>query len=242
MRRIVFCFLIIVCCTNLCAQDANRNSLVGRINDIKKQSDTYFWDQYTHPDADTAKIGSVKRIIIHIESSLNEQEKFSIEEVLPYTEFISINRGNLKQYFAYIKKSVAFAIKSGGMPSSVSETPASVEAKTNESIIMPSTPSKSFVPDAFVQRIYEVKTFSNVYKLLKSMQGNGQILQFGKLKDVEDYSSFDLILFDMKSQDIVTLLSAENGNGTRTNMLDGSSDSLDNYPKDMTAVIWYIKN
>ena len=74
------------------------------------------------------------------------------------------------------------------------------------------------------------------------MQGNGQILQFGKLKDVEDYSSFDLILFDMKSQDIVTLLSAENGNGTRTNMLDGSSDSLDNYPKDMTAVIWYIKN
>ena len=142
MRRIVFCFLIIVCCTNLCAQNANRNSLVGRINDIKKQSDTYFWDQYTHPDADTAKIGSVKRIIIHIESSLNDQEKFSIEEVLPYTEFISINRGNLKQYFAYIKKSVAFAIKSGGMPPSVSETPASVEAKTNESIIMPSTPLK----------------------------------------------------------------------------------------------------
>ena len=122
MRRIVFFFLIIVCCTNLCAQNANRNSLVGRINDIKKQSDIYFWDQYTHPDADTAKIGSVKRIIIHIESSLNDQEKFSIDEILPYTEFISINRGNLKQYFAYIKKSVAFAIKSGGMPSSVSET------------------------------------------------------------------------------------------------------------------------
>lgn len=226
---------------NLYAQNANRQSLVDRINDIKKQSEAYFWDQYTHPDADTAKIGSVKRLIIHIESALNDQEKFSTEEVLPYTEFISINRGTLKQFFAYIKKSVALGIKSGVAPASGTVTSESMQTSTSEVANVPTNPAKSFVPEAFVQRIYEVKTFSNVYKLLKSMQANGQILQFGKLRDVEDYSSFDLVLFDMQSQDVITLLSGENANGTRTNLLDGSSDSLDNYPKNMTAVIWYIK-
>ena len=73
------------------------------------------------------------------------------------------------------------------------------------------------------------------------MQSQGQILQFGKLKDVKDYSSFDLILFDMHSQEIVTMLSPVTASGNRMNVVDGFEDSLDNYPTNMTAVIWYIK-
>ena len=81
----------------------------------------------------------------------------------------------------------------------------------------------------------------NVYKLLKSQQAQGLILQFGKLKDVDDYNSLDLILFDMQSQEIITMLSPITAYGSRMNAVNGTEDSLDNYPTNMTAVIWYIK-
>ena len=87
----------------------------------------------------------------------------------------------------------------------------------------------------------ETENFIDVYKLLKYMKSQGEILQFGKLKDIEDYSSLDLILFDMQSQKIISMLSSATETGTRTNLVNGTTDSLDNYPTSMTAVIWYIK-
>ena len=73
------------------------------------------------------------------------------------------------------------------------------------------------------------------------MKSQGEILQFGKLKEIEDYSSLDLILFDMQSQKIISMLSSATESGKRTNLVNGTMDSLDNYPTSMTAVIWYIK-
>ena len=98
-----------------------------------------------------------------------------------------------------------------------------------------------FVPDAFTMRIKETNDFMTVYKLLKSLQAQGEILQFGKLKDVDDYSSFDLILFNMSSQEVITLLSQETSPGVRKNMITGLDDSLKNYDTGTTAVIWYVK-
>ena len=242
MKRLFFLLTAIVGLLAINAQNTNKQSIINRINAIKNQTDIYLWDQFTHTNPDTAKVGSAKRLILHVETELGGNEEVSLDEVLRFAEFLKIDRGNLKQYFAYITKENAHKIKSSATldpTMTLVDPPFGGQKPIKE---MPDTVKRKFIADAFTKRIYEVKTFSNVYKLLKSMQANGQILQFGKLRDVEDYSSFDLILFDMKSQDIVTLLSAENGNGTRTNMLDGSPDSLDNYPKDMTAVIWYIKN
>jgi hypothetical protein len=45
----------------------------------------------------------------------------------------------------------------------------------------------------------------------------------------------------MQSQQVITMLSAETASGTRVNMVSGLEDSLNNYPTEMTAVIWYIK-
>ena len=87
----------------------------------------------------------------------------------------------------------------------------------------------------------ETENFIDVYKLLKYMKSQGEILQFGKLKEIEDYSSLDLILFDMQSQKIISMLSSATESGKRTNLVNGTMDSLDNYPTSMTAVIWYIK-
>ena len=212
---------VVFCVTSVVAQ--NKTTLVQRINEIKSQSEVYFWDQYTHPDADTAKIGATKRLLLDVNSNRNDDAQLSVEEVMPHANYINIDRGNLKQYFVYIKKTDAATITNGSINPDVPDSP------------------KPFIPDAFVQRVMDTKDFMNVYRLLKSLQSQGQILQFGKLKDVEDYSSLDLILFDMQSQQIITMLSPVTASGSRTNVVNGSEDSLDNYPTNMTAVIWYIK-
>lgn len=222
MSRIVTSIITAVFCViSVVAQ--NKTTLLQRINEIKSHSEVYFWDQYTHPDADTAKIGATKRLLLDVNSYRSDDAQLSVEEVMPHASYINMDRGNLKQYFAYIKKSNAAAIIKDSFHDSIPDPP------------------KPFMPDAFVKRIMETKDFKNVYKLLKLLQSQGQILQFGKLKDVEDYSSLDLILFDMQSQQIITMLSPVTASGNRTNVVNGFEDSLDNYPTNMTAVIWYIK-
>ena len=239
MIRLVILFLSVLF-SNLCVNAQNRTTLLQRINEIKSQSESYFWDQYTHPNADTAKVGATKRLLLDANCHRSEASQFSVEEIMPFATYILLDRGNLKQYFVYIKKEDAMAIKNNVHTISESEKP-TVAPVDVLSPVAPVPVQKSFIPDAFIQRIMETKDFVNVYKLLKSMQTQGQILQFGRLKDVEDYSSLDLILFDMQSQQIITILSSVKASGNRTNMVDGSEDSLDNYPKGMTAVIWYIK-
>lgn len=238
MRRIFISVVTAIVCTSYVIAQ-NKNTLLQRINEIKSQNEIYFWDQYTHPDADTAKVNATKRLLLDVNSNRSKSAQLSVEEVMPHASYVNIDRGNLKQYFVYIKKTDAIAISGGSASLPVTNTPV-VGVPVNTPAVT-SPVQRSFVPDAFVQRIMETKYFVNVYKLLKSLQLQGQILQFGKLKDVVDYSSLDLILFDMQSQQIITMLSSVTASGNRTNVVNGTEDSLDNYPTNMTAVIWYIK-
>lgn len=238
MSRIIISIItVFFCVTSVLAQ--NKTTLLQRINEIKSQNEDYFWDQYTHPDADTAKIGATKRLLLDVNINRSETTQLNVEEVMPHANYITIDRGNMKQYFVYIKKTDAIAIGGGSAPLPVASTPVVGVPVNTPAVTLPA--QRSFVPDAFVQRIMETKDFVSVYKLLKSLQAQGQILQFGKLKDVEDYNSLDLILFDMQSQQIITMLSSVTVSGSRTNVVNGSEDSLNNYPANMTAVIWYIK-
>lgn len=236
-RILIFIIGVFVCV--LFAEAQNKTTLVQRINEIKAQNDVYFWDQATYPEADSAKIVATKRLLIGVNINRSENAQLSVEDIMPHASYISIDRGNLKQIFAYIKKSDAAAVHAG-VSSSVFIGEPVVGEPINTTTTTP-TANRSFVPDAFVQRIMETKDFRNVYKLLKSLQVQGQVLQFGKLKDVDDYSALDLILFDMQSQEIITMLSPVTTSGYRKNVVDGTDDSLDNYPTSMTAVIWYIK-
>lgn len=239
MRRIIIMIIAAVACASYVGAQS-RTTLVQRINEIKSQTDVYSWDQYTHPNADTAKIGATRRLLIDVNGNRSETAQLTVEELMPHAGYINIDRGNLKQVFAYIKKTDAAAISGGTASPRVAKPTAAVPVLEPTPAVTPPI-KRSFVPDAFVQRIMETKDFMNIYKLLKSLQAQGQVLQFGKLKDVEDYSSFDLILFDMQSQEVITMLSPVNASGYRTNMVNGGEDSLDNYPTQMTAVIWYIK-
>lgn len=234
MNKIVISILFLIVCVSY-TEAQNKTSLVQRINEIKTQNDVYFWDQATYPDADSAKIVATNRLLTAVNIGRNESDKLSVDEVMPHVNYINIERGKLKQFFVYIKKTDAAAITGSSKVSvPIVNSPINTSA-------LPSSALRSFVPDAFVQRIMETKDFLNIYKLLKSLQSQGKILQFGKLKDVEDYSSLDLILFDMQSQEVITMLSPVTASGYRQNVVDGKEDSLDNYPTNMTAVIWYIK-
>ena len=242
MRKLL-CTIIAVLVSTLFINAQNRSSLLERVNEIKTQTNVYYWNQYTHPDADTAKVNAVKRLLISVNIKRSDEESVSYDELFPHAKFICMNRGNLKDMFAYVEIAEADALgyHNGPKPVFVPVVPETDHSGVEDSYAaVPQTPPV-FVPDAFVRRIIETKSFMSVYKLLKSLQSQGQVLQFGKLKDVEDYSSLDLILFDMQSQEVITMLSGEKPNGNRTNMISGTSDSLDNYPTTMTAVIWYIK-
>lgn len=204
-------------------------SVLQRVNEIKSSSD-YLWDQYTHTDIDTSRVGAANRLILHIESFLEKEGEVTVDNILQNAEFVNINRGNLKQCFAYIKKTDVLKMTNASPV---------VEEKVEPEPIRER--NMGFVPDAFTMRIKETNDFMTVYKLLKSLQAQGEILQFGKLKDVDDYSSFDLILFNMSSQEVITLLSQETSPGVRKNMITGLDDSLKNYDTGTTAVIWYVK-
>ncbi len=231
MRKIILIYFLFFGLFNVSAQ--HNSSLLERMNEVKMNTDVYYWGQYTHPDADTAKVNAVRRLLIDVNLKRKENECVTVEQLMPRAKHISIDRGNLKQHFAYIRITDAFNY----FPADGSQGSNTDLAKSTQAVAQ----SQAFVPEAFVQRVVNTKHFMDVYKLLKSMKEQGDILQFGKLRDVQDYSSFDLILFDIQSQEIVTMLSRANASGKRFNMVNGAEDSLDNYPQNLTAVIWYIK-
>ena len=240
MIRKVFIIIYSLIAISCLAQ--NKTTLIQHINEIKTQNDIYYWDQYTHPNGDSAKINATKRLLLDVNFDRGDNPHLTVAEIMPSAKYINIDRGNLKQYFVYIKKTEALALNGGSGYVQATNAPVAVTPAYTTPYIAPITPEpKTFIPEAFVQRVMETRDFQNIYKLLKSFQSQGQILQFGKLKDVEDYSSLDLILFDMQSQQVITMLSAETASGTRVNMVSGLEDSLNNYPTEMTAVIWYIK-
>lgn len=213
---------------------AQQSKILDQINEIKMQNDIYYWDQYSHPSLDTAMVGVNNRMMISINVERDEDDELPLEAVVSKFKYIKVDRGSVVRVFAYCKKS---DIQNTGTSESSINNPVNT---ASTSIAKPEQ-AKAFVPDAFVQRVMRLSDFFKVYDFLREQKLDGQVLQFGPLKDVDDYSSLELILFDMESKAAVGLLSPERAGGVRTNMLTGADDSLDNYPEDMTLVIWYIK-
>ena len=230
-----FVFIILIALTSNLLYGQNHSDLLKRINEIKKMQESYFWSQSTYPNADTAKVNAFKWLLLEVNGSREESEQLSLEDIEPFVKFVKIDRGNLKQFFVYIKKEDV-GLKPAKRQTVLAE--ASVEKAANPSV---KSLQKAFVPDVFVQKVIQQKNFYSVYNFLKAQKAQGTVLQFGPLKEVEDYSSLELILFDMQSKEIISILSPENTERARINMITGMRDSMENYPEDMVLVIWYIK-
>lgn len=226
--------------------------ILDKINEIKAQTDIYMWDEYTHPNPDTAKINAARWMLIEV--NLNREYKYSVEDVLPYMKYIQMKRGNLTRAFAYMKRSDLPSAPSMGRSSNYASPLQQDDTGVQITYEQPSytaqqlsseyqsAPAVSFSqPDAFVREILQHKQFMEVYDFLKHERIEGRLAQYGALKDVEDYSSMNLILFDMQSREAISVLSGETSKNKRINLITGAEDSLDNYPQDMLLVIWYIK-
>ena len=217
-----------------------QNSILQKVNDIKKQNDAYYWAQYAHPVEDTAFVNATKWLLDEVNLLFDEQNKMSLATITPLVKRIKIDAGTKIRAFVYIKKT---DIPGGG--GVTGKTVKVGENVTLNSAPMPTTvpvPAvKTFVPDVFVQNIMGRKDIYQVYQFLKEQKSQGTVLQFGALKDVEDYNSLELILFDMQSKEVISVLSPVVSGNNRTNLMTGTTDSLDNYPEDMILAIWYIK-
>lgn len=227
--------LIATCLTALFTMTAQgQDDVLSQFNEIKSHSDLYYWNEYSHTEADTATINSARWVLIEINCALPEGGELTMDDIMPKLKCITRKRGSKTHALSYIRKADVSGI-SDILATTREDSPAKEEQTRRDG------EGRAFVPDVFVQSIARQKDFMKVYQYLKEQKSGGRVLQFGPLKDVEDYGSLDLILFDMESKEIVAMLSPESKDGTRTNQLNGNADSLSNYPEDMLLVIWYIK-
>ena len=70
MKKKLLFNLVFFVAISLPAIAQSRTSVIQRVNEIKSNNEIYLWDQFTHTDVDTAKVGAAKRLILHIESFL----------------------------------------------------------------------------------------------------------------------------------------------------------------------------
>lgn len=208
-----------------------QNQILQQINDIKAQSDTYYWSQYAHVNADSARYNATKWILMDINDGRNEDKLVTLDEIIKHVKHIKMQRGSVTRDFAYIRKS---------------DVPGSGAKQPDGNMSEPPKPKlqqepQPFVPDMFTQRIMQQKTFKAVYNFLRSQKAEGKIAMFGPLKEVDDFSSLQLIVFDLSSQEVITVLSPVTQGDTRINLTTGGDDALGNYPEDMVAVIYFIK-
>lgn len=233
-------FITIIIGTVLYSVNMQGQTILEKINTIKSQGDVYLYSEFTHPDGDMAVENASKWLLNQVNDGQEGPE--TLEGLKPYVKNIKMNRGSLIRAFVYVKKSELPLLYGKRQNTAKVNNDGVVDIKNMDELQPTLRPvPKAFVPDIFIQQIQQQKTFMNVYKFLANEKLQGRILQFGPLKDVEDYSSFDLILFDLKSQELVTVLSAVTQGSKRINQTNGNIDTLENYPEDMVAVIWYIK-
>lgn len=226
---------------NVFAQD----EILREVNAIKSQNDLYFWGQFAHPDADSARVKAIGSLLADINYGRDESQLLTYSDVSRFVKYIPIPRATLTRGFAYMKKSDIENINGNGSQNGNEDQNMNgnrdMNGNGNEGADVRSIITGPFVPDMFVQGILQRKKFQDVYRYLRALKADGQVQLFGSLHEVEDYSSLSLIIFDRESQEIVTVLSPVNQDGSRTNLTTGMTDSLDNYPKQMSAVIYYIR-
>lgn len=215
-----------------------QDEALQQINDIKRQNDVYFWGQFAHPNPDSARVKAIASMLDDINLGRDESQWLTHSDISPYVKYIPIPRETSTRGFAYMKKSDV----PGGSYNTELEPAAVPDAFPIEAPAAAQVQkvNRPFVPDLFVQGIMERKSFQSVYQYLRALKADGRVLTFGSLHEVDDYSSLALIIFDRQSEQVITVLSSASQDGSRTNLTTGSRDALTNYPKQMTAVIYYV--
>lgn len=248
MRRLyAILFFIVATQTALLAQSGN--PVLDQINAIKEQSDLYFWEEYNHPDPDTASVRARRWLLLHV--NVDRTPELTVDHLKGRAKDIKMSRvrGGQQIYriFTYVKKSdlddidSQSSLQQSAMPDPTLSSSTTPTAAPPTALAPMATMPREFVPEAFVQKVMQLEDFKTIMRYLRTLKADGQMLSFGPLKDVEDYSSLNLILFDLQTQKVITLFSPVIYGTDRVDLTTGAKDSLDDYPEDKIAVVWYIK-
>ena len=201
-----------------------------RMNSIK-MSDEYIWDEYTHPSADTATIGAIQRLMLYIE--VPEGRVLTEDEIKPWVKFIKIKRSYLTRMFAYIKKEDVKRIL--GLDTTLKEREEEVPAEVDSVMSAP-----IFEPLPIAEELMGRSYFHAAYKYIEDLRKKGEVTGFGAMKDAQDIDRRYLMIFDKQTQRSVCVLSPITTGETRTNLVSGDADSLENYEDGNYIAIWVM--
>ena len=239
MRRSAVIFILSLLGTvMLCAQTP-----LEKMNSIK-MSDQYFWDEYTHISPDTATIGAVRRLLLYID--VPEGKTLTEEDLMGSVKFIKMKRSALTRVFAYISKANAQAIVNGQRPATSEPEPAvviatddtdSVAVVVNDHAVMDSV--ASFHPLPLAQELMSKSDFFAAYEHIQQLKGRGVVTDYGPLKDSENIDNRYLAIFQKNTRRPVCVLSPVSAGDSRTNLVDGNTDSLANYEDGNHIAVWF---
>lgn len=193
-------------------------SIIQKVNDIKKMSDEYIYSQYAHLSPDTALVNAAEWLSYRVES-ISGQE-VNGKDIMPYIKHIFLKGKSITRAFVYMKIS--------DVQSAVDEIIAKRKREASE----------SFVPDSLALSIIGKKDLYAVYSYLEHCVHTGAVIQYGSPKDVDDIDSKYIVLFKKENLVPVFVLSHVLDDDLRINLINGEQDSLDNYHG--YYAIWYI--
>ena len=238
MRRSTVIWLLMLFGTfMLCAQTP-----LEKMNSIK-MSNEYIWDEYTHISPDTATIGAVRRLLLYID--VPEDRILAEDDIMGSVKFIKMKRSTLTRVFAYISKKNAQALVNGELTIATSEPVAEIVTAGEDSIAVISIdsviadPLPAFQPLPLAQELMAKSDFYAGFKYIQQLRDDGFVTGYGSLKDSDDIDNRYLAIYQKQTNRPVCVLSPVYSGDSRTNLVDGSADSLANYEDGNHIAIWF---
>lgn len=199
-----------------------------KINEIKRSGD-YYYNYYSDIDADTALIRASRYVLMEI--NFDYHDEYTMADVEPYLEHISLKRDSVTKMFVYVKKADVKlfgqkkALRSSPEPGH-SKQPSVTEADSTQLPQVAEVGQEAvFTPSEQTRQILALKDMQAAYNYLKAEQLAGRVESFGPMQKMKDLPACHAILFDAQTQSPVMLLSPETG-GLRTNLSTGEVSSL----------------
>lgn len=203
-----------------CMMLMNAQGIIKKVNDIK-MSDDYMWEQYAHPDADSALVKAIEWFTKDVNCS--EGVELSSKDISPHIKHIFLRGSELIRAFVYMKKADIKNIVNGLL--SV-RNPNMAGNETNV-----------WHPDSLTLSLMAQKDIYAVRDYFENAILQGDIVRYGSPKATGSMNNLHLILFSHDNLAPNCVLSPVIEGMQRRNLLNGQKDSLDNYHR--CYAIWY---
>lgn len=225
-RCLMFIFLMIICVTQICAQQADDKK--KEINKIKKSS-LYLYEEATMPDKEEAMETALELLQMEVQRWVAEKKKrkevtsdLIITNVEQLTEALELPRGdNMYRAFVYVKKSDVLVSKNTMITDMPSQPESSDKLKSSYEVI---SASKVEHPE-YIQRLLTLKKSVEIIPCLDAMKSEGLVLEYAPYTKLSQHEDYVLIIHNKQGKVEAILSDGVKRVNFRTNLPDG----VDNY-------------